>query len=72
MSAAEELKNLVSLIKLSPPDLIVVSLEGMKFPTWRLLLALHSPMLSNLLIQVIVIVIVIVIVSACQLDRVPA
>ena len=49
MSAAQELNNLVNLIKLSPPDLMVVSLEGMKFPTWRLLLALHSPMLANLL-----------------------
>ena len=43
------MKNLVNLVKLSPPDLMVVSLEGMKFPTWRLLLAMHSPMLANLL-----------------------
>ena len=42
MFAAEELKNLVNLIKLSPPDLMVVSMEGMQFPTWRLLLAMHS------------------------------
>ena len=49
MFAAGETKDLVNLIKLSPPDLMLVSLEGMKFPTWRLLLALHSPMLANLL-----------------------
>ena len=49
MFAAEEMKNLVNLIKLSPPDLMVVSMEGMKFPTWRLLLAMHSPLLANLL-----------------------
>ena len=49
MFAAKEMKNLVNLIKLSPPDLMVVSLEGMKFPTWRLLLAMHSPLLASLL-----------------------
>ena len=51
MSAVVEMKNLVKLIKLSPPDLMVVSMEGMKFPSWRLLLAMHSPLLANLLIQ---------------------
>ena len=51
MSAAVEMKNLVKLIKLSPPDLMVVSMEGMKFPTWRLLLAMHSPLMANLLVQ---------------------
>ena len=49
MFAAEDMKNLANLIKLSPPDLMVVSLEGMKLPTWRLLLAMHSPLLANLL-----------------------
>ena len=49
MFAAEEMTSLVNLIKLSPPDLMVVSLEGMKFPTWRLLLAMHSPLLANLM-----------------------
>ena len=49
MFAVEEMKNLVNLVKLSPPDLMVVSMEGMKFPTWRLLLAMHSPLLANLL-----------------------
>ena len=49
MFAAEEMTNLVNLIKLSPPDLMVVSMEGMKFPTWRLLLAMHSPLLANLM-----------------------
>ena len=49
MYAGKEMKSLVNLIKLSPPDLMVVSMEGMKFPTWRLLIALHSPMLANLL-----------------------
>ena len=44
-----ELNNFVSLIKLSQPDLMVVSSEGMKFSTWRLLLALHSPFLAELL-----------------------
>ena len=46
---AVEMKTLVSLIKLSQPDLMVVSIEGMKFSTWRLLLALHSPLLAELL-----------------------
>ena len=49
MCAAVEMKNLAKLIKLSPPDLMVVSSEGMKFPTWRLLLAMHSPLVANLL-----------------------
>ena len=44
-----EMKNLVNLIKLSQPDVMIVSSEGMKFPTWRLLLALHSPLLARLL-----------------------
>ena len=44
-----ELNNFVSLIKVSQPDLMVVSSEGMKFSTWRLLLALHSPFLADLL-----------------------
>ena len=43
------MKNLVSLIKLTQPDLMIVSSEGMKFSTWRLLLALHSPLLTELL-----------------------
>ena len=43
-----EMKNLVNLIKLSQPDVMVVSREGMKFPTWRLLLAMHSPLLASL------------------------
>ena len=43
------MKHLVSLIKLSQPDLMLVSSEGMKFSTWRLLLALHSPLLADLL-----------------------
>ena len=51
MYAVEEIRNLVNLIKLSPPDLMVVSMEGMKFPTWRLLLAMHSPLMANLLVQ---------------------
>ena len=54
MCPVTELKNLVSLIKLSPPDLMVVSIEGMKFPTWRLLLALHSPMLADLLVHTLI------------------
>ena len=37
MFGSVQLKNLVNLIKLSPPDLMIVSMEGMKFPTWRLL-----------------------------------
>ena len=45
------MKGLVNLIKLSPPDLIVVSMEGMKFPTWKLLLAMQSPMLADLLLE---------------------
>ena len=49
MFAAQEMENSANLIKLSPPDLMVVSMEGMKFPTWRLLLAMHSPLLANLL-----------------------
>ena len=53
MYAVEEMRNLVNLIKLSPPDLMVVSMEGMKFPTWRLLLAMHSPLLAKLLIQIL-------------------
>ena len=44
-----ETKNLVNLIKLSQPDVMIVSSEGMKFPTWRLLLAMHSPVLARLL-----------------------
>ena len=44
-----DLKRLVNLVKLSQPDLVVVSSEGMKFPTWRLLLAIHSPLLARLL-----------------------
>jgi len=44
-----DLRNLVNLIKLSQPDVVVVSSEGMKFPTWRLLLAIHSPLLARLL-----------------------
>ena len=44
-----EMKNLVNLIKLSQPDVMIVSSEGMKFPTWRLLLAMHSPLLATLL-----------------------
>ena len=51
MLAAAEMKNLVSLIKLSPPDLMVVSMEGMKFPTWKLLLAMHSTFLTDLLLK---------------------
>ena len=54
MCPVTELKNLVSLIKLSQPDLMVVSIEGMKFPTWRLLLALHSPMLADLLVHTLI------------------
>ena len=49
MSAVKNMRSLGNIIKLSPPDLMVVSIEGMKFPTWRLLLAMHSPLLANLL-----------------------
>ena len=51
MCTSVEMKGLVNLIKLSPPDLMVVSMEGMKFPTWKLLLAMHSPMLAELLLE---------------------
>ena len=51
MCTSVEMKGLVDLIKLSPPDLMVVSMEGMKFPTWKLLLAMHSPMLADLLLE---------------------
>jgi len=43
--------GLVALIQCSRPDLVLVASDGQQSYTWRLLLALHSPWLSSLLVS---------------------
>ena len=43
------IRSLVSLARLSPPDLILVSSEGEQFTSWALLLSLYSSSMASLL-----------------------
>jgi hypothetical protein len=52
MTRASELPwlgELTALVRAGRPDLLLVSSEGRRLPTWRLLLGLHSPLLAGLL-----------------------